>query len=230
MNRCLCSLVNDWWAVTYFLRACYCEWCVTRENHCEFTLTLLSCKSHTESGESASVRSVECVLSTLFLQHRPTRTDCHPQLTWQLTNIEPCWEYDFVGDLMFSGEGAYAFFAHVNVIAPVVATASVILAAIKSRIVAFWYWITRLCWKTVIKRVALLLYLSRSVHVFFQVMQMFYPYSMQLYPNVFPGEDPRDCPRNVNKDQWVLLRVSITENNNCMVCIRAIKAGFMNAL
>jgi len=37
--------------------------------------------------------------------------------------------------------------------------------------------------------------------VFCQVMQIFYPYSMQLYPNVFPGEDPRDCPRNVNRDQ-----------------------------
>lgn len=34
-------------------------------------------------------------------------------------------------------------------------------------------------------------------------MQIFYPYSMQLYPKVFPGEDPSDCPRNVNQDQSV---------------------------
>jgi len=38
-----------------------------------------------------------------------------------------------------------------------------------------------------------------------QVMQIFYPYSMQVYPNEFPGEDPKDCPRNVNPDQLVLL-------------------------
>ena len=43
------------------------------------------------------------------------------------------------------------------------------------------------------------------VRFFVEVMQIFYPYSMQLNPNVFPGEDPRDCPRNVNKDQWVFL-------------------------
>ena len=30
---------------------------------------------------------------------------------------------------------------------------------------------------------------------------------MQLYPNIFPGEDPRDCPRNVNKDQSVSFSV-----------------------
>ena len=34
-------------------------------------------------------------------------------------------------------------------------------------------------------------------------MQIFYPYSLQLYPSEFPGEDPRDCPRNVNKEQSV---------------------------
>ena len=36
-----------------------------------------------------------------------------------------------------------------------------------------------------------------------QVMQIFYPYSIQQYLHEFPGEDPRDCPRNVNKEQSV---------------------------
>lgn len=33
---------------------------------------------------------------------------------------------------------------------------------------------------------------------FAMVMQIFYPYSIQLYPNVFPGTDPRDCSRDVD--------------------------------
>jgi len=36
-------------------------------------------------------------------------------------------------------------------------------------------------------------------------MQIFFPYSLQQYPNEFPGEDPRDCPRNVNKEQSVVI-------------------------
>ena len=34
-------------------------------------------------------------------------------------------------------------------------------------------------------------------------MQIFFPFSVQQYPYEFPGEDPRDCPRNVNKEQLV---------------------------
>ena len=37
-----------------------------------------------------------------------------------------------------------------------------------------------------------------------QVMQIFFPYSIQQHPREFPGEDPRDCPRNVNKEESVL--------------------------
>lgn len=36
---------------------------------------------------------------------------------------------------------------------------------------------------------------------FCKVMQIFYPHSIQLYPHEFPGEDPNDCPRNLNKEQ-----------------------------
>ncbi|XP_069772478.1 alpha-1,6-mannosyl-glycoprotein 2-beta-N-acetylglucosaminyltransferase [Narcine bancroftii] len=34
---------------------------------------------------------------------------------------------------------------------------------------------------------------------FCQVVQVFFPFSLQLYPNEFPGHDPKDCPRDVSK-------------------------------
>lgn len=34
---------------------------------------------------------------------------------------------------------------------------------------------------------------------FCPVLQVFFPFSMQLYPNEFPGSDPRDCPRDLDK-------------------------------
>lgn len=34
---------------------------------------------------------------------------------------------------------------------------------------------------------------------FCKVLQIFYPYSIQLYPNEYPGEDPNDCPRDIKK-------------------------------
>ncbi|CAF1460454.1 unnamed protein product, partial [Didymodactylos carnosus] len=36
---------------------------------------------------------------------------------------------------------------------------------------------------------------------FAPVIQIFYPYSKQLYPDEFPGLDPRDCPRDLPKHQ-----------------------------
>ncbi|XP_026467963.1 alpha-1,6-mannosyl-glycoprotein 2-beta-N-acetylglucosaminyltransferase isoform X2 [Ctenocephalides felis] len=39
---------------------------------------------------------------------------------------------------------------------------------------------------------------------FCKVMQIFYPFSIQTHPNVFPGEDPKDCPRNLNREQAIL--------------------------
>ncbi|XP_043267477.1 alpha-1,6-mannosyl-glycoprotein 2-beta-N-acetylglucosaminyltransferase isoform X2 [Venturia canescens] len=41
---------------------------------------------------------------------------------------------------------------------------------------------------------------------FCRVMQIFYPYSMQTHPNTFPGEDPNDCPRNIDKQQAANLK------------------------
>ena len=41
--------------------------------------------------------------------------------------------------------------------------------------------------------------LKNDLRVIEQVMQIFYPYSMQLYSNEFPGNDPRDCTKDVNK-------------------------------
>ncbi|RWS12652.1 alpha-1:6-mannosyl-glycoprotein 2-beta-N-acetylglucosaminyltransferase-like protein [Dinothrombium tinctorium] len=38
-----------------------------------------------------------------------------------------------------------------------------------------------------------------------QVLQIFYPHSLQLHPNEFPGPDPNDCPRNIKKDEAILL-------------------------
>ena len=38
----------------------------------------------------------------------------------------------------------------------------------------------------------------------FKTLQIFYPYSIQLYPNEFPGQDPKDCPKTVEKAEWVV--------------------------
>lgn len=35
---------------------------------------------------------------------------------------------------------------------------------------------------------------------FCKVLQIHFPYSTQLYPNEFPGQDPRDCPRDISKE------------------------------
>ncbi|RMZ97683.1 alpha-1-6-mannosyl-glyco 2-beta-N-acetylglucosaminyltransferase [Brachionus plicatilis] len=34
---------------------------------------------------------------------------------------------------------------------------------------------------------------------FCATLQIFYPYSLQLYPDTFPGKDSNDCPRSLNK-------------------------------
>ncbi|ESN92151.1 hypothetical protein HELRODRAFT_89958, partial [Helobdella robusta] len=43
---------------------------------------------------------------------------------------------------------------------------------------------------------------------FCPVMQIYYPYSQQLYSKEFPGEDPRDCPRDASKEK--------AESLNCL--------------
>ncbi|KAL7872247.1 hypothetical protein SRHO_G00072300 [Serrasalmus rhombeus] len=35
---------------------------------------------------------------------------------------------------------------------------------------------------------------------FCKVLQIHFPYSKQLYPNEFPGQDPQDCPRDISKE------------------------------
>lgn len=39
---------------------------------------------------------------------------------------------------------------------------------------------------------------------FAKVIQIFYPNSIQMHPNEFPGHDPNDCPRNMKKEEAVL--------------------------
>uniref|UniRef100_A0A914LCD0 Alpha-1,6-mannosyl-glycoprotein 2-beta-N-acetylglucosaminyltransferase n=1 Tax=Meloidogyne incognita TaxID=6306 RepID=A0A914LCD0_MELIC len=34
-----------------------------------------------------------------------------------------------------------------------------------------------------------------------EVIQLFFPYTFQLFPNVFPGESPEDCPSTTNKEK-----------------------------
>ncbi|CAF1366404.1 unnamed protein product [Adineta steineri] len=41
---------------------------------------------------------------------------------------------------------------------------------------------------------------------FVPVMQIFYPFSQQLYPNEFPGLDPNDCPRDIPKQKALIKR------------------------
>lgn len=38
---------------------------------------------------------------------------------------------------------------------------------------------------------------------FCKVLQIYFPFSTQLYPHEFPGQDPRDCPRDISKDEAV---------------------------
>ncbi|KAK6621460.1 hypothetical protein RUM44_001267 [Polyplax serrata] len=39
---------------------------------------------------------------------------------------------------------------------------------------------------------------------FCKVLQIFYPYSIQTHPNVFPGPSPGDCPRDMNKNEALI--------------------------
>ncbi|XP_028295759.1 alpha-1,6-mannosyl-glycoprotein 2-beta-N-acetylglucosaminyltransferase [Gouania willdenowi] len=38
---------------------------------------------------------------------------------------------------------------------------------------------------------------------FCKVLQIYFPFSTQLFPSSFPGPDPRDCPRDASKDEAV---------------------------
>lgn len=41
---------------------------------------------------------------------------------------------------------------------------------------------------------------------FCRVLQIYFPYSIQLYPDEFPGQDPRDCPRDISKEDAIKKR------------------------
>ncbi|XP_059050379.1 alpha-1,6-mannosyl-glycoprotein 2-beta-N-acetylglucosaminyltransferase [Achroia grisella] len=41
---------------------------------------------------------------------------------------------------------------------------------------------------------------------FTKVMQIFYPYSIQVHPHEFPGIDPKDCPRDAKFEQAIKLK------------------------
>ncbi|KAK7151266.1 hypothetical protein R3I93_012262 [Phoxinus phoxinus] len=38
---------------------------------------------------------------------------------------------------------------------------------------------------------------------FCRVLQIYFPYSTQVYPNEFPGQDPGDCPRDISKEDAI---------------------------
>ncbi|KAM9778705.1 alpha-1,6-mannosyl-glycoprotein 2-beta-N-acetylglucosaminyltransferase-like [Syngnathus typhle] len=38
---------------------------------------------------------------------------------------------------------------------------------------------------------------------FCKVLQIYFPFSTQLYPSEFPGQDPRDCPRDISKENAI---------------------------
>ncbi|XP_064484262.1 alpha-1,6-mannosyl-glycoprotein 2-beta-N-acetylglucosaminyltransferase-like [Ornithodoros turicata] len=38
---------------------------------------------------------------------------------------------------------------------------------------------------------------------FCKMMQIFFPHAIQLHPNLFPGQDPKDCPRNIKKEDAI---------------------------
>ena len=40
-----------------------------------------------------------------------------------------------------------------------------------------------------------------STHTHIQVVQIFYPFSLQVYPNAFPGSSVDDCPRDSTREE-----------------------------
>lgn len=46
---------------------------------------------------------------------------------------------------------------------------------------------------------------------FCKVMQIFYPFSIQTHPNEFPGTDPKDCKRDMKKEQAAIVKCQNAE-------------------
>ena len=42
-------------------------------------------------------------------------------------------------------------------------------------------------------------------------MQIFYPFSLQVMPNTFPGASPDDCPRDASKARWACTEYAFAE-------------------
>jgi len=68
---------------------------------------------------------------------------------------------------------------------------------------------------------------------FCSVMQIHFPYSLQLYPSTFPGESPKDCPRDITKMKYVQcssdIEIPSTANLIEKFMCRAILTGCINA-
>lgn len=93
---------------------------------------------------------------------------------------------------------------------PLSPDAPVIIIQVHSRLTYLRHLIVSLAQANAIEQVLLIFshdvwhpdinYLVQSVD-FCRVMQIFYPHSIQTHPHTFPGEDPNDCPRNIDKKQ-----------------------------
>lgn len=46
---------------------------------------------------------------------------------------------------------------------------------------------------------------------FCKVMQIFYPHSIQVHENTFPGTDPKDCKRDMKKEQATIVKCQNAE-------------------
>ncbi|CAN0401569.1 unnamed protein product [Lampetra fluviatilis] len=46
---------------------------------------------------------------------------------------------------------------------------------------------------------------------FCRVLQIFFPFSLQVYPNEFPGQDPNDCPRDISLEEARRLKCNNAE-------------------
>lgn len=93
---------------------------------------------------------------------------------------------------------------------PLAPDATVILVQVHTRLLYLRHLIVSLAQARGIEQVLLVFshdfwdpeinYLIKKIE-FCRVMQIFYPNSIQTHPNVFPGADPEDCPRNIDKKQ-----------------------------
>ena len=60
-------------------------------------------------------------------------------------------------------------------------------------------------WQTSLAHVTdlIIILYCHSYDLYRQVVKTFFPKSMQLYPNEFPGKSPNDCPRDISREKLV---------------------------